>query len=114
MKLNTFLPFADLLTDYAVTGYRILVGRKFLKPHRTAGVKFIGRNSDLRAHAELGAVGEAGRNVVIDARRIDIAQKFRRARLIERNDRIAVAGRIRVDEIDRRAIIRDRPRSRGA
>ena len=73
---------ARLGADYAVAGYRILVSRKFLKPHRTAGVKFIGRNADLRPHAELSAVGKARRYIVVNARRIDIAQEFRSARFV--------------------------------
>jgi hypothetical protein len=42
----------------------VLVAGEFAQSHRAAGVEFVGGDADLRAEAELAAVGEAGGNVV--------------------------------------------------
>ena len=49
----------------------ILVGRELGQSHRAAGVEFLRRDTHFGAEAELPAVGEGGRDVDVDARRID-------------------------------------------
>src|SRR6266850_7057245 len=54
----------------------IFEARQLLGANRAAGVEFAGRNPDLRAEAELAAVGELRRGVVQHDRRIDFAEEF--------------------------------------
>ena len=44
--------------------HHVFEARQLLGAHRAAGVQAVGRDADLRAHAELAAVGELGRGVV--------------------------------------------------
>ena len=56
----------------ARAAHHVLVTRQLLHAHRPAGVELIGRNADLRAHAELAAVGELCRGVVQHDRAVDL------------------------------------------
>src|SRR5690242_17833419 len=55
----------------------IFEARQLLGADRAAGVEFAGGNSDLRAEAELAAIGELRRGVVQHDRGIDLAEEFR-------------------------------------
>ena len=68
----------------------VLVGRQFLETHRTAGMKFIRADSDLRAETEFTAIRETGGGIPIDGRGIHLAQKLFRCRFVTRDDAIAV------------------------
>src|SRR5262245_55959837 len=52
-----------LLTHLAVAADGVLVGGQLAQADRAAGVQLLGRVADLRPHAELEAVGKAGRGV---------------------------------------------------
>jgi len=68
----------------------VLVGRQFLETHRTAGMKFIRADSDLRAETEFAPIRKTSRRIPIDGRGIHLAQKLFRCRFITRDDAIAV------------------------
>ena len=53
----------------------IFEARQLFGANRPAGVEFAGGNPDLGAEAELAAVGELGRGVVEDDRRIDLGEE---------------------------------------
>ena len=50
----------------AVAENNVFIGSKFAQAHRPAGVQFVRRYTDLRAHAEFSSVGKARRGVEID------------------------------------------------
>src|SRR6478672_12628259 len=54
----------------------IFEARQLLGANRAAGVEFAGGNPDLRAEAELAAVGELRRCIVQHDRGIDLAEEF--------------------------------------
>ena len=56
-----------------VAAHAILERAELLEADRPARVHASGRNADLRPKAELAAVGELGRGVVHDDRRIRLA-----------------------------------------
>ena len=70
-------------------------------------MQLVRRDADLRPHAELAAVRETRRNVVVDARRVDVAQELLRPFRIVRHNALAVMRRVFVDEVNRRAIVLD-------
>jgi len=63
-------------TDLSGTADDVLVGRQFFKPHRPAGMKLVGADAHLRAHAELAAVREPGGGVDIHGCRVDLFQEL--------------------------------------
>ena len=54
----------------------IFEARQLLGADRAAGVEFAGGNADLRAEAELAAIGELRRCVVQHDRGIDLVEEF--------------------------------------
>src|SRR3954469_11561427 len=80
---------------------QVLERAQLAQADRPARVQLLRRVADLGAHAELAAVGEAGRRVDVDARRVDAALEGPRARRVVGDDRLAVAGAVRVDVLDR-------------
>src|SRR3954463_11282126 len=64
--------------------------RQLLGADRPPRVEFARSNSDLRAEAELAAVGELRRGVVQHDRRIDLAEEFCGGATVFRHDRIGV------------------------
>ena len=54
----------------------IFEARQLLGADRAAGMEFAGGDADLRAEAELAAVGELRRGVVQHDRRIDLVEEF--------------------------------------
>src|SRR5215216_506032 len=69
----------------------IFEARQLLGADRAAGVEFASGNPDLRAEAELAAIGELRRRVVQHDRGIDLAQEFPGRPDILGHDRIGVA-----------------------
>src|SRR5882672_1658647 len=57
--------------DLPVTVDEILVARQLLDPDRAARMELVGRDADLRTHAELAAVRELRGRVVQDNRTVD-------------------------------------------
>src|SRR6185369_7534554 len=68
----------------------IFEGRQLLGANRAASVEFAGGNADLRAEAELAAIGELRRCVVQHDRGIDLVEEFLGRRGILRHDRVGV------------------------
>src|SRR6185312_16222079 len=68
----------------------IFEARQLLGADRTARVEFAGGDSDLRAEAELTAVGELRRGVVQHDRGIDFAEEFRGCAIVFRHDRVGM------------------------
>ncbi len=62
----------------------VLEGGELLDADRAAGVHAAGGDADLGAEAELAAVGELGRGVVQDDRRIDLGEEALGRRRIRR------------------------------
>src|SRR4030095_7519732 len=56
-------PDVRLLADLAVATHLVLVRRELAEPHRPARVQPVRADPDLRAEAELKAIGEAGGGV---------------------------------------------------
>src|SRR5436190_10938642 len=79
----------------------IFEARQLLGADRTAGVEFAGGNPDLRAKAELAAVGELRRCVVQHDRGIDLAEEFLRSAGVFGHDRIGMMRAVIVDMRDR-------------
>src|SRR6266404_6890932 len=69
----------------------IFEARQLLGADRAAGVEFAGGNPDLRAEAELAAIGELRRGVVQHDRGIDLAEEFLGRPGVLGHDRIGVA-----------------------
>jgi len=67
-----FIGFWVLLAHLTGAANLIFVGGKLLKCHRTAGMKLVGADSDLRAESELAAVGKTRRSVPINGGGIDL------------------------------------------
>src|SRR6187402_3159578 len=61
--------------DLAVSPHDVLVARQLLDTDGSPCVEAIGRNADLRTHAELATVGELRRCVVQDDRAVDAREK---------------------------------------
>src|SRR5215213_73174 len=79
----------------------IFEARQLLGANRAAGVEFAGGNPDLRAEAELAAVGELRRCIVQHDRGIDLAEKFPGRVSVLGHDRIGVARAVVLDMRDR-------------
>src|SRR5882672_8401883 len=75
----------------------IFEARQLLGADRTAGVEFAGGNPDLRAEAELAAVGELRRCIVQHDRGIDLAEEFLRSACVFGHDRIGMMRAVIVD-----------------
>src|SRR5690348_17180783 len=86
-----------LAPHLAVAADDVLIGRQFLESHRTAGVKLIRADADLRAEAKLAAVGKTGRSIPVDGGRIYLMQKSLRGRFVACHDAIAV---VRAEALD--------------
>src|SRR3954470_19411786 len=74
---------------------------QLLGADRAAGVEFAGGNPDLRAEAELAAIGELRRCVVQHDRGIDLAEEFPGRVSVLGHDRIGVARAVVLDMRDR-------------
>jgi hypothetical protein len=70
------------LPDLAGSEADPLVGAEFVEAHGAAGAEFIGADANLGPHAELAAVGEAGRGVPIDRGRIDVLKELSSGRFV--------------------------------
>jgi signal transduction histidine kinase len=79
-------------SDLAVACHDVLRGCHLGQPHRAAGVELLGRDTDLRAEAELSSVGEARRRIDHDCGSIDSCGEPARGILRTRHDRLGVAG----------------------
>ena len=90
-----------LLTHLAVAADDVLVGRQLAQADRAARVQLLGRVADLGAHAELEAVGEAGRGVGVDDGGVDPGGEALGGLLGGGDDRLRVAGAVAVDVLDR-------------
>src|SRR6202030_10778 len=75
----------------------VLVTRELLDPDRSAGVKTVGGDADLRAHAELAAVGELGGGVMQHDRAVDALQKALGGGAVFGHDRFGVRGAVARD-----------------
>ena len=93
----TFLLSFSLFSDRAVTRYRVFRGGKCVKPHRPAGVQFLGGNSYFRTQAEHEPVGKSRGRVMVNARAIDSVQKFLGVSRVIGNNRFRVVGGVFVD-----------------
>ena len=67
------------------------------EPHRTAGVELLRGDADLRAEAELAAVGEPGRGVRHDHGRVDFGEEALSAGVVVRDDRLGVVSGVLPD-----------------
>ena len=76
---HSALPGIRLRTDLSVSVNDILGGGERGQTHRTARVQLLGRNADLRAEAELKAVGKARRRIDIDSRRVHFLKEALRS-----------------------------------
>src|ERR1700712_4334517 len=70
---------------------------QFGKPHRAAGMQFLGGDADLGAEPELLTVGEARRGVDHNGSRIDAFGETLRRSHIGRHDSFGVPGAVSVD-----------------
>ena len=68
----------------------IFVGRKLLEPHRTAGMKLLGRNSHFATETKFSAVGKAGRGVDVNSGAVHSFNKVICGRIISGDDSFAV------------------------
>ena len=92
-----------LLRSYLpVAAHPILEGAELLDPDRPARVHAPGGDADLGAEAELAPVGELGRGVVQDDRRIDLLQEPLGRGLVLGHDAVGVMRAIGLDVVDRR------------
>ena len=71
--------------DVARAGEQVLVGHQSVEPDRTARVELAGRDPDLGSEAVAGAVGEARRDVAVDARGVDLRSEALPGRGTEKN-----------------------------
>ena len=69
----------------------VLERAELAQADRAARVQLLGRVADLRAHAELAAVGEARRRVDVDAGGVDAELERPRRRRVAGDDRLGVA-----------------------
>ena len=72
-----FLKCLTSVPHLAVANSEPLVAGQFLQAHRAARADLVGADTDLGAHAELAAIGEAGRGVPIDGGGIHLAEELR-------------------------------------
>src|ERR1700758_88485 len=70
----------------------VLVTGELLDPDRPAGVKTVGGDADLRAHAELTAVGELGGRVMQHDCAVDALQEALGGGAVLGDDRFGVRG----------------------
>src|SRR5579883_1802473 len=70
---------------------------ELLHTDRSTRMEATGGDPDLSPEPELAAVGELGRGIVQDDRRIDFAQEFLGGCLIGGNDRICMMGAVALD-----------------
>lgn len=92
---NALLPHLPAAED------DVLRRRECLQAHRAARVELLGADADLRAEAELEAVGEARRGVDVDGGGVDLIEKAHRVLVVLRDDRFRVPGVVAVDVCDR-------------
>src|SRR5438105_1574873 len=74
---------------------------QLLGADRTSGVEFAGGYPDLRAEAELAAIGELRRCVMQHDRRIDLVEEFLRGFRVFGHDRVGMMRAVGVDMRDR-------------
>src|SRR5690349_22385591 len=79
----------------------VLEAGQLLGSDRTARVKLASGDTDLGAEAELAAVGELGRGVMQNDRRIDLVEEFLRGVRVLRDDCIGMVRAVSVDMRDR-------------
>src|SRR5262245_25469006 len=79
----------------------VFEARQLFGADRTAGVEFAGGDPDLRAEAELAAIGELRRGVVQHDRRVDFAEEFPGRLGVLGHDRVGVARAVVLDMRDR-------------
>src|ERR1700728_690991 len=75
-------PAGALRPHLPVAAHPVLEAAQLLDPDRPARVHAPGRDADLGPEAELAAVGELGRGVVDDDRRVDLPQEPLRGGLV--------------------------------
>ena len=85
-----------------VAAHPILERAELLEPDRPAGVHAPGGDADLGAEAELSAVGELGRGVVQDDRRIDLLQEPLGHGPVLGHNAVGVMRAVGLDVVDRR------------
>src|ERR1019366_8980901 len=96
-----FLKCRTSVPHLAVANSEPLVAGQFLQAHRAARADLVSADADLGAHAELAAVGEAGRGVPINRGGIHLAEELPRSRLIPRHDAVGVRRAVMVDVVNR-------------
>src|ERR1700722_20719859 len=85
-----------------VAAHPVLERAELLEPNRPARVHAPGGDADLGAEAELSAVGELGRGVVQDDRRIDLLQEPLGHGPVLGHDAVGVMRAVGLDVVDRR------------
>ena len=88
---------AAKLADLPIPGDDPFVGRQIRRPHRAAGVEFVGADADLGAQAIFAAVGESGAGVDHHAGGIDAGDELLDRRGGIAQDRIGVMAAVFVD-----------------
>src|SRR6188472_1640820 len=94
-------PAEALLTYLAVAVDDVLVGRQLAQTDRSTRVQLLGRVADLGPHAELEAIGEAGRGVGVDDGGVNSSGETLRSLGRRADDRLRVSGAVSVDMVDR-------------
>ena len=100
MRINA-KAFFHVFHGLAGTDQFILVGRKPLKPHRTAGMKLACGDPDFRTQAVNKAVRKAGGNIPVNAGTVHLLHKNRRVLLIGCDNTVRMMRTKTVDMIDR-------------
>ena len=78
-------------SDLSVAADHPLVGGEGFEGHGAAGVEFLGRDADFGTETELGAVGEGGGGVAIDAGCIYFLKEYCGGFTVFANDTFAMA-----------------------
>src|SRR5271154_6253714 len=87
--------------DVPVPLDEVLEGAQLAQADRSARVQLLGRVSDLRAHPELAAVGEARGGVHIHAGRVHAELEGPGGSRVARDDRLGVSAAVAADVLDR-------------
>src|SRR4029079_11649343 len=90
-----------LPADLARAVGQVLKLAELAQADRAASVQLLRRVADLGPHAELAAVGEAGRGVDVDAGRVDAELECPRRVDRARDDGLGMAGAVLADVVDR-------------